>query len=158
MNTISLFTSLACVSLFSRHHLLYLGQVELTSFTNIVLVLAFSIFGKNQQITSLPLGQSLIFFLGAGFPVVAKKVPWIKIPPKVFFACKHFGTGVLIATAFVHVSKSEQTKLAPSNSLIFHTHILTFSASCCPLPSATCLTPVFLICSPSSTPRCQVLS
>jgi len=28
----------------------------------------------------------------------------MKIPPNVFFACKHFGTGVLIATAFVHVS------------------------------------------------------
>lgn len=41
--------------------------------------------------------------LGAGFPVVAKKVTWMKIPPSVFFACKHFGTGVLIATAFVHV-------------------------------------------------------
>ncbi|EXF86091.1 hypothetical protein COL5a_008253 [Colletotrichum fioriniae] len=48
------------------------------------LVLAFSIFG-------------------AGFPVVAKKVKWMKVPPKVFFACKHFGTGVLIATAFVHL-------------------------------------------------------
>ena len=41
--------------------------------------------------------------LGAGFPVVAKKVKWVKVPPKVFFACKHFGTGVLIATAFVHL-------------------------------------------------------
>ncbi|KAI1427894.1 Fe transport protein 3 [Xylaria sp. FL1777] len=40
---------------------------------------------------------------GAGFPVVAKKVKWLKVPTKVFFACKHFGTGVLIATAFVHL-------------------------------------------------------
>ncbi|KAF6836661.1 fe(2+) transport protein 3 [Colletotrichum musicola] len=40
---------------------------------------------------------------GAGFPVVAKKVKWMKVPPKIFFACKHFGTGVLIATAFVHL-------------------------------------------------------
>lgn len=36
--------------------------------------------------------------------MAAKKIKWLKIPPKVFFACKHFGTGVLIATAFVHVS------------------------------------------------------
>ena len=42
--------------------------------------------------------------LGAGFPVVAKKVKWVKVPAKTFFICKHFGTGVLIATAFVHVS------------------------------------------------------
>ncbi|KAM5341339.1 hypothetical protein ACJ41O_014370 [Fusarium nematophilum] len=41
--------------------------------------------------------------LGAGFPVAAKKLPFLKIPPKIFFACKHFGTGVLIATAFVHL-------------------------------------------------------
>ncbi|KAL2257237.1 hypothetical protein VTK26DRAFT_454 [Humicola hyalothermophila] len=40
---------------------------------------------------------------GAGFPVVAKKVKWVKVPPKVFFFCKHFGTGVLVATAFVHL-------------------------------------------------------
>ena len=49
----------------------------------------------------------IVFFasiFGAGFPVVAKKIKWMKIPPPVFFFCKHFGTGVLIATAFVHVS------------------------------------------------------
>ncbi|KAI0912687.1 Fe transport protein 3 [Ustulina deusta] len=40
---------------------------------------------------------------GAGFPVIAKKIKWVKVPTKVFFACKHFGTGVLIATAFVHL-------------------------------------------------------
>ncbi|KAH7089500.1 Fe transport protein 3 [Paraphoma chrysanthemicola] len=48
----------------------------------------------------------IVFFAsigGCGFPVVAKKVKWMKIPPKVFFFCKHFGTGVLIATAFVHL-------------------------------------------------------
>ena len=40
---------------------------------------------------------------GAGFPVAAMKLPWLKIPTKAFFMCKHFGTGVLVATAFVHV-------------------------------------------------------
>ncbi|KAH7131348.1 ZIP zinc transporter [Dactylonectria macrodidyma] len=40
---------------------------------------------------------------GAGFPVAAKKIKSLNIPPKVFFACKHFGTGVLVATAFVHL-------------------------------------------------------
>lgn len=38
--------------------------------------------------------------------MVAKKFPWMKIPPKAFFFCKHFGTGVLIATAFVHVRRT----------------------------------------------------
>ncbi|KAH8205386.1 hypothetical protein TruAng_000465 [Truncatella angustata] len=48
----------------------------------------------------LVLGASIF---GAGFPVAAKKLKWLKVPEKVFFACKHFGTGVLIATAFVHL-------------------------------------------------------
>ena len=57
----------------------------------------------------LPLHIAAVFLVfaaslfGAGFPVTAKKVKWLKIPPKIFFACKHFGTGVLIATAFVHL-------------------------------------------------------
>ncbi|CAN8098138.1 unnamed protein product [Discula destructiva] len=57
----------------------------------------------------LPLHVAALFLvmgfsgLGAGFPVVAKKLPWLNIPNKAFFACKHFGTGVLIATAFVHL-------------------------------------------------------
>ncbi|KAK2773713.1 hypothetical protein FQN52_004520 [Onygenales sp. PD_12] len=37
--------------------------------------------------------------LACGFPVAAKKIPSMNIPPKVFFFCKHFGTGVLVATA-----------------------------------------------------------
>lgn len=41
--------------------------------------------------------------LGAGFPVAAKKIRWLNVPSKVFFCCKHFGTGVLVATAFVHL-------------------------------------------------------
>ncbi|KAK7953709.1 zinc-regulated transporter 2 [Apiospora saccharicola] len=48
----------------------------------------------------LVLGFSIF---GAGFPVACKKLPWLKVPEKIFFFCKHFGTGVLIATAFVHL-------------------------------------------------------
>ncbi|KAB5511245.1 hypothetical protein GE09DRAFT_726207, partial [Coniochaeta sp. 2T2.1] len=67
--------------------------------------------GGDQQVGEYDVGIHVLgLFLvlafsifGAGFPVVAKKVKWIRIPPKVFFACKHFGTGVLIATAFVHL-------------------------------------------------------
>lgn len=45
----------------------------------------------------------LFSILGAAFPVVAKKVSWVRVPDGVFFATKHFGTGVLVATAFVHL-------------------------------------------------------
>ncbi|KAK4189364.1 putative transporter [Podospora australis] len=57
----------------------------------------------------LPLHVAGVFMVfaasifGAGFPVLAKKVKWLNVPPKAFFICKHFGTGVLIATAFVHL-------------------------------------------------------
>ncbi|KAK1759723.1 putative transporter [Echria macrotheca] len=57
----------------------------------------------------LPLHVAALFLVlaaslfGAGFPVAAKKVKWMKVPTKTFFLCKHFGTGVLIATAFVHL-------------------------------------------------------
>lgn len=57
---------------------------------------------------------------GAGFPVVAKKVKWVKVPKKAFFISKHFGTGVLIATAFVHVSDTT-SRLWDSTKLILET-------------------------------------
>ncbi|KAH7305698.1 zinc-regulated transporter 2 [Rhexocercosporidium sp. MPI-PUGE-AT-0058] len=65
--------------------------------------------GANKDDYDLPLHVAALFLVlafsifGAGFPVVAKRVTWMKIPPKLFFFCKHFGTGVLIATAFVHL-------------------------------------------------------
>lgn len=37
------------------------------------------------------------------FPLVAQRIPRLRIPDAVFFAIRHFGTGVLIATAFVHL-------------------------------------------------------
>lgn len=68
---------------------------------------------KSQKVEGViydfPLHLAAVFIVfvasigGCGFPVVAKKVKWMKIPPRVFFICKHFGTGVLVATAFVHV-------------------------------------------------------
>merc|ERR1711937_262057 len=37
------------------------------------------------------------------FPLLAKKFPGLHIPPRFSFVIRHFGTGVLIATAFVHL-------------------------------------------------------
>ncbi|KAL2222376.1 ZIP zinc transporter [Thermoascus aurantiacus ATCC 26904] len=65
--------------------------------------------GINADDYDLPLHVIALFLVlgtsigGCAFPVIAKKIKWLKIPPKVFFFCKHFGTGVLIATAFVHL-------------------------------------------------------
>ncbi|KZO97366.1 Zinc/iron permease [Calocera viscosa TUFC12733] len=39
----------------------------------------------------------------AMFPTFAKRVSYLHIPPIAFFLGKHFGTGVIIATSFVHL-------------------------------------------------------
>ncbi|KAF2119027.1 Fe transport protein 3 [Lophiotrema nucula] len=72
---------------------------------------------SNGAAYDLPLHVAAVFIVflasigGCGFPVVAKKVKWMKIPPTIFFFCKHFGTGVLIATAFVHLLPTAFTSL-----------------------------------------------
>ncbi|KAF2717411.1 Zinc/iron permease [Polychaeton citri CBS 116435] len=37
------------------------------------------------------------------FPVIAKRFPSLPIPKRALFVSRHFGTGVLLATAFVHL-------------------------------------------------------
>jgi zinc transporter ZupT len=41
--------------------------------------------------------------LACAFPIIAKRFPQLRIPPNFLFYARHFGTGVLIATAFVHL-------------------------------------------------------
>jgi solute carrier family 39 (zinc transporter), member 1/2/3 len=41
--------------------------------------------------------------IGAVFPVFAKRHEGVRVPDWVFFACKYFGSGVIIATAFIHL-------------------------------------------------------
>lgn len=41
--------------------------------------------------------------LACVFPVLARRFPRLHIPDGFFFAIRHFGTGVLIATAFIHL-------------------------------------------------------
>jgi zinc transporter ZupT len=62
---------------------------------------------KSEYNTPLHAGAVIIVWfvstLACGFPILAKKLPGLRIPPRFFFAVRHFGTGVLIATAFVHL-------------------------------------------------------
>lgn len=37
------------------------------------------------------------------FPVAAKRIRWLRIPLYVYLFARYFGTGVIIATAFVHL-------------------------------------------------------
>jgi zinc transporter 1/2/3 len=41
--------------------------------------------------------------VGAVFPVFAKKNPYLRIPEWAFFIAKYFGSGVIVATAFIHL-------------------------------------------------------
>jgi hypothetical protein len=50
--------------------------------------------------------EHLLIFIGyeaCSFPVLARRFPRLPIPRRFLFLSRHFGTGVLIATAFVHL-------------------------------------------------------
>ena len=85
--------------------------------------------------------------IGAGLPVVGKRVRWMKIPQPVIFFCKHFGTGVLVATAFVHVGPW-------LNSLVQCDTKPPISSSQQPLPRLAI--PVFHLSSRNNIQLCQV--
>ena len=42
-------------------------------------------------------------FLGAWFPVYAARHKGVGVPSWAFFIAKYFGSGVIVATAFIHV-------------------------------------------------------
>ncbi|KAJ5050347.1 uncharacterized protein L3040_002230 [Drepanopeziza brunnea f. sp. 'multigermtubi'] len=57
--------------------------------------------------TALHVG-ALFIILGVSFsaclvPIVAVRIPRLRIPPNFLFVVRHFGTGVLVATALVHL-------------------------------------------------------
>ncbi|KAH7409747.1 zinc transporter-like protein [Cadophora sp. MPI-SDFR-AT-0126] len=58
---------------------------------------------------NLPLHVGALFiilavsFTACVLPIIVVKVPKLRIPPTTLFIVRHFGTGVLIATAFVHL-------------------------------------------------------
>jgi len=45
----------------------------------------------------------LFSFIAVSFPAISIEVPFLHIPPILFFIGKHFGTGVILATAFIHL-------------------------------------------------------
>ncbi|CEP63023.1 uncharacterized protein LALA0_S07e00650g [Lachancea lanzarotensis] len=57
-------------------------------------------FGSRLSSVFVILFVSTIFTL---FPVVAAQVKWLRIPRHVYYFARYFGTGVIIATAFIHL-------------------------------------------------------
>lgn len=66
---------------------------------------------------NLPLHVAALFIIlftstvACAFPVLATNFPGLRIPPSFLFFVSHFGTGVLIATAFVHLLPTAFTSL-----------------------------------------------
>lgn len=64
---------------------------------------------KGEVDYNLPLHVGALFIIlgfsagACAVPIIALRVPQLRIPAKVHFGFRHFGTGVLIATAFVHL-------------------------------------------------------
>ncbi|KAF2222455.1 Zinc/iron permease, partial [Elsinoe ampelina] len=50
-------------------------------------------------------------FGACAFPIIAKRFPRLPIPRRALFFSRHFGTGVLLATAFVHLLPTAFTSL-----------------------------------------------
>ncbi|KAJ2901394.1 hypothetical protein MKZ38_001876 [Zalerion maritima] len=71
---------------------------------------------ESEYNTPLHVGALIIILtvssLACAFSIIMKKMPRFKIPPNFFFGIRHFGTGVLIATAFVHLLPTAFTYLA----------------------------------------------
>lgn len=65
--------------------------------------------GTRSEKYNLPLHIGALFIIlgvsasACAFPLVALNVPQLHVPTKFLFFVRHFGTGVLIATAFVHL-------------------------------------------------------
>ncbi|KAF4565453.1 hypothetical protein EYR36_002024 [Pleurotus pulmonarius] len=53
----------------------------------------------------------VVSLIAVSFPGVSRKVRFLRIPHVVFFIGKHFGTGVILATAFCHLLQDAYTSL-----------------------------------------------
>ncbi|KIM60684.1 hypothetical protein SCLCIDRAFT_16254 [Scleroderma citrinum Foug A] len=63
--------------------------------------------GDTNSYIGLRVASIFIILVGSGmgalFPVLAKKSSWLRVPDCVFDFAKYFGSGVIIATAFIHL-------------------------------------------------------
>ncbi|KAF2792325.1 ZIP zinc/iron transport family [Melanomma pulvis-pyrius CBS 109.77] len=76
--------------------------------------------------------------LGAVFPVFAKRHRELGVPDWAFFIAKYFGSGVIIATAFIHL-------LAPANEALGDPCLTGPIADGYPWPEAIALMTIFLM-------------
>lgn len=77
--------------------------------------------GGNEFDGRLGLRISSIFVIlvgstvGAAFPIYAATHKGLGVPPWCFFVAKYFGSGVIVATAFVSIAMCNSGRLLPTN-------------------------------------------
>jgi zinc transporter 1/2/3 len=86
---------------------------------------------------SLPKDYVFLTRLGAMFPTFARRMRSSLVPEWVFFVAKYFGSGVIIATAFIHL-------LAPANEALGN-ECLTGVIVAYPWPEGIALMTIFLM-------------
>ncbi len=60
----------------------------------------------------------VIFFLSTGFtifPILSRTFKWIKMPLYLYLFARYFGTGVIVATAFMHLMDPAYTQIGPNS-------------------------------------------
>lgn len=94
---------------------------------------------------NMPLHVGAVFIVlgvsggACAFPLLASKFPFMKIHPGFLFAIRHFGTGVLLATAFVHLLPTAFISLGDPCLSNFWTTDYP------PMPGAIALVGIFLV-------------
>ncbi|KAI5294828.1 hypothetical protein KEM52_003071 [Ascosphaera acerosa] len=51
------------------------------------------------------------------FPVVAQRLPWLRIPFRYYLYARHMGTGVILATAFIHLMDPAYESIGPKTCI-----------------------------------------
>lgn len=101
--------------------------------------------GVDENVYNTPLHVGALFIIlfvsttACAFPILAVRFPGLRIPAPFFFAIRHFGTGVLIATAFVHLLPTAFTLLGNSCLPDFWTEKYTA------MPGAMALAAIFML-------------
>lgn len=102
---------------------------------------ACNIVGARDQFMHLRVASIFIILIGSSsgalFPVLAKRSSWLHVPKGLFDFAKYFGSGVIIATAFIHL-------LSPAISEL-SSPCLPSGWSDYPYAFALCLLSIFII-------------
>lgn len=83
----------------------YNGQLG-TRISSIFVIMVGSWAGKSCAAPCIIQQQKTNVVSGAWFPVFARRHRALGVPEWTFFIAKYFGSGVIIATAFIHVRGS----------------------------------------------------